>query len=429
MNNQNPSIQCTRLSGGVMVVTEYMSHVSSVSLGVWSGIGSRDESPKQNGLAHFYEHMAFKGTENCNALELVQKFEATGGHVNAYTTKEYTCFYGKVVADEAVKALDTLLEMTLKPVLEAGEFKKEKEVILEEIRGCNDNPDERVYDLLGSALFGEHPLGRPIAGTLASVKKMTLLDLKAHLHNIQYNKPLCISAVGQVNHDKVVAQVKSWMTAHKLLTSKTRFLRDRKSIPFRLKHIHESKELEQATVVLAFPAFPIHDPKCYALSLLNVLMGDGMSSRLFQEVREKLGLVYQISSYTEFLAGAGFLAVSFSADSIHTGRAVSVIGKLIKQMASEGISAEELDFAKKYVRGNFLLEMESPQSRAAFLARAALFERRIYTPEKYLKGFDKWKLPAFNSLVKAVLRPQKWGSCAIVPKGTQYRPQQWFEKN
>lgn len=423
---KNQGVRSSRLPGGVMVVTEHIPHFASISLGVWTGIGSRDEAPTQNGAAHFFEHMAFKGTPNYSALDIVKHFESTGGHVNAYTTKEYTCFYGKVVADEAKIALDVLLEMTLAPVLDKEEFKKEKEVILEEIRGGNDNPDERVYDILGSSLFGKHPLSRPIAGTLASVRKLKIHDLEQHLQAIRETYPLCISAVGSVDHDWIVEQVSAWLKSNKLLIRKKRNLRDRKKIPFKLCHIHENKDLEQASVVLAFPAYPLHDPRCFAVSLLNVMLGEGMSSRLFQEVREKLGLVYQIGSYTEFLEGIGFLAVTFSADAKHLSEAYQVIGKELEKLAKEGLTADELNFAKKYVKGNFLLEMESPQARAAFIARMALYEGRLYTQERYLKGYDRWSLPKINAVIKDVLGNGKWGSAAVLPKRVAYKPNVWM---
>jgi predicted Zn-dependent peptidase len=403
----------TYLDNGVVVATETIPKIRSASLGVYLDVGSRDEAPSTNGLAHLFEHMVFKGTDKHNALEIVKCFESTGGQVNAYTSKEQTCFYAKVVDTEVSAGLSMLLEMVLNATFDAGELEKEKDVIIEEIKGGNDNPDDYVYDLFSEACFGDHSLGFPIAGTEKTVKGLSRKHLVAHQGKAARNMPVYVIAVGAVDHREVVAIARRAFAASR---GGTRKAAARTAPAHKPRHLVNGRAVHQVTAILGGPGYDWNNPLRYAMILLNCVLGDGMSSKLFQSVREELGLVYNIYSNPEFLVKAGIFAIGFATEPKDLEKAIREINKQIREIKRAGLKEEELDFAKRNIRGGILLGLESTNSRMAHLSRQLMYGKAGESIEKTLDKLDKVTSADVRRCIADVFDSKRWASAAVAPK-------------
>jgi predicted Zn-dependent peptidase len=418
-------IKTTFLENGVVVATESLPMVRSASLGVYLDIGSRDEVPTTNGLAHLFEHMVFKGTPKHDALQIVKVFEATGGQINAYTSKEQTCFYAKVVDTEVHASLSMLLEMVLDSRFDAGELEKEKDVIIEEIKGGNDNPEDYVYDLFSQAFFDKNSLGYPIAGTDKTVKGLSRDLLLEHQRKAEGGIPLYITAVGNVDHGEVVAIVRKAFKLAKAKRGARAGVPAARSKLMRPAHVHkprhliEKRPVHQVTALLGGPGYAWDHPNRYALLLLNTVLGDGMSSKLFQSVREALGLVYTIYSSPEFLINAGVYAIGFATEPKDMGKAVREINKQVKLLKNNGLTKGEMDFAKANLRGSILLGLESTNTRMANLSRQLMYGNAGETIESILKKLDAVKSQDVKKCIADVFQSKRWASAVIVPKAAK----------
>lgn len=413
-----PSPRRTLLPGGIWVATEALPHLRSASLGVYLDTGSRDEAPEAAGLSHFFEHMVFKGTPRLNPLDIVSRFEATGGQVNAWTSKEQTCFYGKVTDSEAGGALDTLLEMVFDGKFAPADVRKEKDVVIEEIRSVNDSPDELAHELFAAASFGTHPLGRPIAGTEKSVKALTGAQLRAHRDAARARTPVAVVAVGRVDHDAVVARVRRYLGAAQVARSATpRSRLDRQPAVFRARHLARGRDVQQATVVIGGEGCSFSSPDRFPLLLLHCVLGDGMSSRLFQNIRETHGLVYSIYTVPEFLSREGLFGVGFATDPSRLEKAVREIGRELARVRKEGLPAADLRKAKENVKGSLLLGLESTGSRMSSLSRRLLVSGWDETVEKTLARIDAVTAEDVRRCAAKYLDPASWASALVAPKG------------
>lgn len=428
----NMDIRTTRLENGVVVATESLPTVRSASLGVYLDIGSRDEVAATNGLAHLFEHMVFKGTPKHGSLEIVKCFEATGGQINAYTSKEQTCFYAKVVDTEVNAGLSMLLEMVLESTFDPVELEKEKDVIIEEIKGGNDNPEDYIYDLFSQAFFDKHSLGYPIAGDEKTVKGLTRQHLLDHQRKAARNLPVFVTAVGRVSHDEVVAITrKAFGLAGKGGKAAGKLPNDfaavragafvRKTTPrpgakLRPRHMVEKRPVQQVTALLGGPGYAWAHDNRYALLLLNTILGDGMSSKLFQSVREALGLVYTIYSSPDFMINAGVYAIGFATEPKDIGKAVKEISKQLTLLKKEGLKKDEMDFAKANLRGSILLGLESTNTRMANLSRQLMYGEKGESIEKILHRLDQVSSADVKRAIKDTFRAERWSSAAILPK-------------
>jgi predicted Zn-dependent peptidase len=431
-------IRTTTLENGVVVATESLPNIRSASMGVYLDIGSRDESPATSGLAHLFEHMVFKGTPKHDALQIVKVFESTGGQINAYTSKEQTCFYAKVVDTEVKPGLEMLLEMVLESHFDPSELEKEKEVIIEEIKGGNDNPEDYVYDLFSQAYFADHSLGFPIAGSAKTVKGLTREMLFDHQRKSAESVPVYVLAVGRVDHAEIVEIVRKAFglgrkgqgkSVHGSASrSSARLILPpaavRKSAP-RAGHIHkprhlvEKRPVHQVTALLGGPGYAWDHPNRFALLLVNTVLGDGMSSKLFQSVREALGLVYTIYSSPEFLINAGVFAIGFATEPKDIGKATKEINKQLRALRKDGLSKSEMDFAKANLRGSILLGLESTNTRMASLSRQVLYGKAGESIDTILKRLDAVKPADVRQCIREVFRAKHWASACIVPKKAQ----------
>jgi predicted Zn-dependent peptidase len=383
-------------------------------------VGSRDEEPGTNGLSHLFEHMVFKGTAHHNALEIVKSFEATGGQVNAYTSKEQTCFYAKVVDTEVATGLSMLLEMVVKATFVEEDLSKEKDVIIEEIKGGYDNPEDYVYDLFSEAFFARHSLGFPIAGTEKTVKGLTRAHLTGHQLKAEKGLPLCVLAVGRVDHAEVVDIVRKAFGLRKSSGSSAavavRRAADRAVGDPRPRHLLAKRSVNQVTAILGGPGYAWNHPNRFALLLLNCVLGDGMSSKLFQGVREKLGLVYNIYSNPEFLINAGVFAVGFATEPKDLPKAVKEINKQMGLLKRNGLKASELEFAKRNIQGGILLGLESTSTRMATLSRQVLYGSTEETVDRILQRLEAVTLADVRRAIDDIFHSERWGSAAVVPE-------------
>ncbi|MFC1584742.1 M16 family metallopeptidase [Fibrobacterota bacterium] len=416
-------IRKTTLPNGIIVATEELPDVYSGSIGIWIDTGSRDERKGNSGVAHFFEHMAFKGTSTRTGREIVNALESGGGQLNAFTTKEQTCFYAKVIEGEVPLALEILLDMVFNPVLEESDLKKEREIIIEELKGYHDNPDEWVYDLFGSALFGGQGMGFPIAGTVQSMRSLKRPRLLSHLKRIRNRLPVYVVASGKLRHRELVRITRSMTRSYNMtqVNGKTRAGIPRTQVArgkvrYFPRHLIKKKDVQQANVIMGGRAYPIGDKRCFPLIILNNILGDGMSSRLFQMLREEYGYVYHVNSFTEGLIQAGVTGISFNTEPKYLEKTLKLINRELTGLKEKGVSQQELAFSKRYHRGTFLLEMESTQSRMAFLARLVMRGGAINSQARYLQALESVTLDDVNKVVRDLFHSRRWALASVMPK-------------
>ncbi len=413
-----PQPKVTTLPGGVVAITEELPYVQSASIGVWVDRGSRDETPENNGISHFFEHMVFKGTQKRSAFEIVHSLESIGGQINAFTSKEQTCFYARVVDTQVKLAIDVLLDMVLCPSFDAKELEKERDVVVEEIKGSNDNPDERVYDLYNQSIYGNQSSGFPIAGTVESVKGLTRKQLLEHLDAVHDSAPLFIVAVGNINHDEVCDSILNVLDAtgkSSFSNGLVRMARAEEDIQYQRQHLIENMDVQQATVSLGGPSYTFLHSQAYPLALANAVLGEGMSSILFQDLREKFGYVYQISTFSESMVDSGIFGINFNTEPKYLTPVFEEINNILSRVKKEGFTKEQLEFAKAYVIGNFALEQESTQSRMAYLARMYLQDEPL-DRDLYIEKFQNATLEDIHECFNYILNSNNWSSAAVLPE-------------
>ena len=405
------NIKETKLDNSVVIVTEQNDFYSSACVGVWVGVGSGDENAENNGISHYYEHMVFKGTRTRDAFEQVFSIESRGGYINAYTTKEETCFYAKVMDEDWQIATDVLCDMISEPLFEKREASKERQVVLEEIRGAMDTPDDYVHDLFSMALFDESALKYPIAGTVSSVKKLDDSSLKEHQKNVLNKYQVVVSSSGNISHKDMVKRVQENLKLKKKSTRKKR-AKAKIASP---KHIVRKRDVQQCNVVVG----AVIDDKKFdrnAYNVFNMLFGDGMASRLFQSVREKYGLAYTIYSCIDVHQNGNVFSIVLGAETKKLQKALEVIFHEIQDLLKNGIDEQELDYAKKAIIGNIVLKMESTTARMTAIARPVLENRPRLTLEETIKEINGVTVQDIQRVISYLFDLSKWSSAAIVPK-------------
>jgi predicted Zn-dependent peptidase len=363
-------IRRTRLDSGLRVVTEHLPGLRSAAVGFWVGTGSRDESDSIAGASHFLEHLLFKGTESRHAAEIAEAVESCGGDMNAFTGQEVTAFYVRVPDRHLALALDILSDIVWSPALRVDEVDSERQVILEEIRMRDDTPDDLVHEVFAGALFPDHPLGREVAGTQETITAMQR-DQIAEYHAAHYQPSNVVVAVaGNVDHDDVVAQVE----AAQPTTPRDRPVRRNGADAGEAERLAVlERPLEQTHVVLGTRALRRDDPDRFALAVVDQVLGGGMSSRLFQEVREKRGLAYSVFSYRSAFQETGALAVYCGTAPERVDEVLEVVrGELDRLVADGGITDRELTSAKGHLTGSLALSLESSSSRMHRIGRSEL---------------------------------------------------------
>lgn len=352
---------------GLRVVTEAMPELRSVAVGFWVGTGGVDEPDRLLGASHFLEHLLFKGTERRSAADIAHAVESVGGDMNAFTTQEYTAFYVRVPDDHLDLALDILSDVVWRPALRPDEVASERDVILEEIRMRDDTPDDVVHERFAEAMFAGHPLGRSVLGTVATIEAMARDDIAGY-HAAHYRPAnVVVAAAGNLEHEQVLKRVLEEPTP-----DGDRPAREPLSLGAPQARLVEHRSTEQAHLVLGTRALPRDDPDRYAFAVLNQALGGGMSSRLFQEVREKRGLAYSVYSYRMAFAGTGALAVATATAPSRAVEVLRVVHDELDRVVADGLPDEEVESAKGHLKGSTALSLESSASRMHRLGRSEL---------------------------------------------------------
>ena len=376
-----PDVHKEVLPNGLVILTQRMEHVHSVSVGIWLSSGSRREPAELNGISHFIEHMVFKGTQRRTAQDIAREVDSIGGMLDAFTAKEMVCFNTRILDEHLPKAFDIISDMLLEPKFDDEDISRERSVILEEIRMTQDNPEDLVHELFTQNFWNSHALGRPILGTPETVSALTRDTLQEWFRQSYAPNHLVVTAAGRLSHQEMVELVASRFS--KLTPSK-----DGQSDPVPLPSPHitlrNKNELEQVHICIGVPALPMSDRRRFAVSVLNNVLGGGMSSRLFQNIREKLGLAYAIFSELNAYKDVGSLSV-YAGTSLDTAeQLVRCVLEEFRRLKDEPLTVDELRRAKDHLKGATLLALEGTGQRMNSLARYHIYFNRYFSPDELI---------------------------------------------
>ncbi|RZS86946.1 putative Zn-dependent peptidase [Motilibacter rhizosphaerae] len=385
-------VRRTVLPGGLRVVTEAVPGVRSVAVGIWVGVGSRDETPSLAGASHYLEHLLFKGTRSRSALDISVAIDAVGGEINAFTSKEYTCFYARVLDTDLALAIDVVSDLVTSSVVSSADVEAERSVILEEIAMHDDDPADAAHEVFTAAVFGDTPLGRPVLGSVDSIESLSRQAIAGYYRRRYRPESMVVSVAGGIDHATVVRLVRKAFSRSGLLESgalpaparlgATKPLRP--VAPVRVVH----RPTEQANVVLGVGGVARTDPRRFALGVLNAALGGGMSSRLFQEVREKRGLAYSVYSYTAQYADAGTFSVYAGCQPKKVDDVLAICREQLALVAERGLTEEELRRGQGQLRGGLVLGLEDTGSRMSRLGKAELVYGELLGVDELLAQID-----------------------------------------
>jgi len=403
-------VQKSVLPNGIRIITEAMPHVRTASLGIWVATGSRYEAASIHGISHFLEHLFFKGTHRRNALEIAQAIDALGGQMNAFTDREHTCFYVKVLANHLPTVVDIMADMLLNSALEPEAIERERQVITEEIKMYEDSPDELVQDLVAQTIWNGHPLGRSVIGTRMTVAGLTREHFVQYLDQRYRPDNLVISAAGDIEHDAVLSLLSSHLGEWdgRATTQPT------ESPPLTPSVSIRTKDIEQVHLCLATRGLPQADNDLYVMEVLDNVLGSGMSSRLFHEIREKRGLVYTISSYAAAYREGG-LFIIYAAMSPEGGP--EVVRLTFDEIVAlpDTLTDAEVARAKESLKGNVMLSLESTGSRMYKLARSELYYGRQIGLDEIIGRIDAVTTDAVRQMALEIFTPAQLAMAAIGP--------------
>jgi predicted Zn-dependent peptidase len=395
------------LPGGLRVVTEAMPGTRSATLGLWTGAGSRDESPSLAGVTHFLEHLLFKGTRRRTALDISAELDAVGGELNAFTGREYTCYHARVLDSDVPLAVDVLCDMVTSSRLPSDEIENERQVIVEEIAMHDDDPDDVVHDAFSTAMYGDTPLGRPITGTVDSIGALTRRQIAGYYRRRYTADTLVFAAAGNVDHAKVVRLVRSAFAAAGALGPPDRgpapVRTAGRDAPTRVGSALVERPTELASFVVGAPAYPRNHPRRFALGVLNAALGAGTSSRLFQEVRERRGLAYAIYSFTSQHVDSGYFAVAGGCMPDRIGEVLDICRDELAKVAAGGITLEELERGRGQLRSSLVLGLEDSSARMTRLGKSELLPGGLMSIDESLAHIDEVSLDDVHRVAQEVL--------------------------
>src|SRR5579862_632818 len=381
------------LSNGLRIVTDKIDTVATVSLGLWVDVGTRHEPAEINGVAHFLEHMAFKGTERRSALAIAEEIEAVGGHLNAYTSRESTAYYAKVLKEDVPLALDILADILMHSTFEENEFERERAVILQEIGQANDTPDDIIFDHFQERAFPDQAMGRPVLGSPKIIRKLSRKSVVSYLKDHYGASRMVLSAAGNLDHDRLVELADTLLCGlpaeRAVATEPARYVGG--------EH-RQGRDLEQLHLVLGFPGLPLGDPDYYAAAVLSTAFGGGMSSRLFQEVREKRGLVYAISSFAHGYRDGGLFGVYAGTGEDEAAELLPVLCDETRKL-DNGFTPVELARAKAQMRAGLLMSLESTSARCEQLAQHLLIYGTPFDPAEIVGRIEAVDAAAIGRVV------------------------------
>ncbi len=379
----------TVLPSGLRIVTEEEKSVRSAAFGIWVNVGSRDESNSTAGASHFLEHLLFKGTKKRTSLEISSSIEAVGGETNAFTSKEYTCFYARVIDKDLPLAVDVISDLITSSVVRSADVDAERKVVLEEIAMRDDDPSDLIHDLFLEKYYGDTPLGRPILGSIKSIKNMSRSTVFNYYKNRYKPEDLVVAVAGNVKHKKVVQMVEDALSKDGFLDQPKREFKVRSSPQVKVagkgKVTLLDKKTEQAHIIYGVPGVAREDKSRFALSILSSAIGGGMSSRLFQEIREKRGLAYSTYAYSQQFSGSGVLTFYVGCKPEKAEESITIIQSILFDIAEKGLTHEEIERAKGAVSGALVLSQEDTGSRMTRIGKSELVYGQVLSFDEILQ--------------------------------------------
>jgi len=401
-----------KLDNGVRIVAEQINYVNSISIGIWVKAGSRNEDINNNGISHFIEHMLFKGTKNRTAKEIAGSIDKIGGQLNAFTAKECTCYYAKVLDSHFDIALDILTDMFFNSVFLENEIEKEKGVVLEEIGMYEDSPEDLVHDMLNQTIWSENPLGMPILGTENTLKSLKRQDIINYIKENYTTDRIVVSVVGNFDKEYVINQITKVFSNYNVSNSnKITSVKP----TFSPKHTHKEKNTEQAHLCIGFNGLELGNKHMYSLLVLNNIFGGAMSSRLFQKIREEKGLAYSVFSYPSSYTDCGLLSIYAGMKPSQLDYVIELILEEIEGIKKDGITEEELHDSKEQIKGNYILGLESTSGRMNSIGKSELLLDKIYSPKEIIQLIDNVTMEDINYLIGLLFNNDKMGSAIIGP--------------
>jgi predicted Zn-dependent peptidase len=386
------SVRRTVLPSGLRIVTEEVPSVRSAAIGIWVNVGSRDETPAVAGASHFLEHLLFKGTTRRNALEISATIEAVGGEMNAFTSKEYTCFYARVIDTDLPMAIDVVSDLITSSIVSALDVDAERKVVLEEIAMRDDDPSDLVHDLYAETYYGDTQLGRPILGTIKSISDMTRSSVFNYYKKKYLPQDLVVAVAGNIKHKRVVAMVEEALSRDNFLDVKGS-PQIRPNTPVKTKPMQSvglmTRKTEQAHMFYGMEGVARSDERRFAMGVLASALGGGMSSRLFQEIREKRGLAYSVYAYAQQFAGSGQIGFYAGCNPTKAIEVVEIIREVLADVAENGMSHEEIERAKGAVRGSLVLSQEDSGSRMSRIGKNEIVYGQVMGFDDILKAIAR----------------------------------------
>lgn len=398
------------LDNNLTVVYECLSHMNSVSFGVWIGVGSRNETRHNNGISHFIEHMLFKGTRSRTAKDIAYAIDKIGGEINAFTAKDCTCFYTKTLDSDLETAVELLSDMILNPEFNQAHIETEKKVVLEEISMYEDDPEEYVHDLLTEEMWSDGPLGYPVLGTAESLNNITRNDLFEHMSYFYIPDNCVISVVGNFNESHLIEIISKYFGNWKSIG----YCRLPETKPdVRANFLYQKKDTEQTHICLGLRGLPMSDERIYALMVLNNIIGGGMSSRLFQKLREDCGLVYSVYSYPTMFRDCGMFTIYAAAKPEKAEEVIRITGLELKNLVEKGISDNELMISKNQFKGNYILSLDNTAGRMSIYGKSKIITGIVNTPDTVLKKIDNVSKNNITDLLRWIFTEGKSGAVIL----------------
>jgi predicted Zn-dependent peptidase len=408
---QEEAVITSTLPNGLRVVSERVPYIQSVSIGIWVDVGARHERPAEAGMTHFIEHMLFKGTERRDAKALASEIESVGGSLNAFTEKEYTVYYAKALAEHAPLVMDVLADMLLCSKMDPVEFEREQNVVIEEIKRYEDTPDDIVHDLFARAVWPSHPLGRPIVGTAHSVSRLTPQSLRSFMETHYTPSRIVVAAAGNISH----------RAACRLAGHHLGRMGGKGAVPslrrpgVRGARLQRSKRSEQVHFCVGAPTYAQCDDRRYPLTILDMVLGGNMSSRLFQEVREKRGLAYAIGSYMSSFRDTGLLTIYGGTSASTLSEVLDVTMGELDLVRRHGLTDDEIERAKTQIRGSLIIGLESMSNRMMRLGKSTLYHDRVIPLAEIVDDVHRVTSADIVEVAREVLDADRLSYAAIGP--------------
>ncbi len=396
-------VEVIKLDNGITVVMEKMPSVRSVSFGIFVKNGSRNENNKTNGISHFIEHLMFKGTKNRSAKQIADDMDSVGGQINAYTTKEYTCYYTKTLDTHFDMALDVLADMYFNSLFSDEDISKERNVIIEEINMYEDAPEEVGYDILQGAIWKGNSLSFPILGTEKSISGFDNVSIKNYYREHYRTDNTVLSVAGNFEKDKIIDEIKKYFGKFESLDKETILKNSVYEKPSYFKSdVKKEKDIEQLHLTMCFPGVKVGSDESYALAAVNTIFGGGMSSRLFQRIREERGLVYTVYSFSSNFSDSGIFGIYAALSPNHFNQVYKLILNEISELKKEKITKEQLAKTKEQLKSNFILSLENSSSRSSNIGRSMLLLNKINEVDDIIEKVNGVSLENVENIIEKI---------------------------